>query len=661
MATSIQSAWWVRHLVEKHTYHWEVELNGVRQDAFLTYALKRPSDRYRRILAVEVSQPERVRAWLDDDCYNALRMLHELFRQKRRTGLGKTGAAKAMALEIYRGQLDMPYLDVAVHKFGAVPIYLVPGTSVSLELFGGQRECSIGIFVSGGEIDSRELDSESDSSRPVNALELVRSLSIHPDLQFIRYLEDVGEYTHDLHTRHNWSYVFRYGRKMEELLKASVFSKIDTVLRNAAPRTVRKPNEVRLALREEAERYLTGYSGLLCKYSTARVLYLFLLNHLYRAVGMKDKCDYYGSQCQNGWKQFFPSVEDREVFCDGDTELGHLYAIWQAWHSTDAEAELAALQRDTQNAAHWVRRLTEFACFASRIKQVNLEPEATKVFFSSRQVESMRQLRQQVAASFERQFAGWAALLYVESTIPGFAFADQIPLQVWLSDALIAVYSQREELKKRDWVSYEVGLAKEFKLPCMIVTESTVTHDDVFRRFSNENTGAATQWLFDELIPPLPESLKERVNFLERPLIDKVHEAGRKKCETLLKGFLRNFFTPEHRRIISQIHLACLEPWSVGLPSPGSVGGVLISDLAHILSMNEKKLRTALREITGNERALSFPSLGAEIPPVVVNQSTRCHGNLLAAMEVLRPDLVGREGGKYELKEQLVQIMKTLL
>jgi hypothetical protein len=660
----IKPVWSVWHS-GGHTYRWAVEFNGATEYAFLTYGLLRPRDWYRRILAVEVQQPERIKAWLNDEDYKSVNLLENLLLEKRKTGLGKTGAAKALALDIHEGKLNLPRVDVAVHKYGAVPVYLIPEATVSLKIFGQQRDCGIGIFISGRERKSAEEDQEDHRGRPVNSLELLRSLRIRPDLTFIRYMEDVGEYAHDLRTRRNWSYVFRYGRKMEELLNASVGSKVKTVLRYAAPKNMRG-SEILLAAQDEARRYLADYRVPLYKYSAARAIYLFTLNHLYRAVGMKDKCDHYDCEYQDGWRKFFFSVAERHECLDTDPELGALDAVWKAWHAADAEQELALLQRDSRSLVHWLQRLVDFACFTSHLHHLKTDPGTTKVFFSSRHIESMSQTREEVAKLFNRHLPDQAALLYVESLRPGFPFADQIPPQIWLSDALFSVYSPRtdSDLKDRDWVSHEVALAKSFRLPCMIVRESTVTLEEIYARLCKEKVDQAEHPVNTETVPALPDDSSERMRFLEPHLLETGRQGAKKKCETLLSGFLINFFTKEHVWIIARTHLACFEPGIFRLQGEENteIGWIRIPELASILGMKAGSLFDALGEICGKERALSFATSGVEIPPLVMNpEKTHCKGNLLAAMEVLRPDLIGYEKGEVELQNHLVQIMKSLV
>jgi len=614
---------------------------------------------------VEVRQLESIKAWFNDEDYKSANLLESLLLAKRETGLGKTGAAKALALEIHEGKLNLPRVDVAVHKYGAVPIYLIPDATVALEIFAQQRDCRIGIFVSGRERKSSEEDLEDHRGRPVNSLELLRSLRIRPDLTFIRYMEDVGEYAHDLRTRRNWSYIFRYGRKMEESLNASVGSKIKTVLRYAVPKSTRG-SEILLAAQDEARRYLADYGGLLYKYSAARAIYLFILNHLYRAVGMKDKCDHYDSEYQDGWRKFFVSVADRHESLDTDAELGALDSVWKAWHAADAEQELAVLQKDSRSVAHWLQRLVDFACFTSHLHHLKTDPGTTKVFFSSRHIESMSQTREEVARLFNRRLPDQAALLYVQSIRPGFPFADQIPPQIWLSDALFSIYSPRtdSDFKDRDWVSHEVALAKRFRLPCMIVREGTVTLEEIYDRLCREKVDQIDHPVNTETVPVLPDNSSERMRFLEPHLLETARQGAKKKCETLLSGFLLNFFTKEHVWIIARTHLVCFGPGTFRLQGEDNTrfGGIRIPELASILGKKAGSLLGALGEICGKERALSFAASGIEIPPLVMNpEKTHCKGNLLAAMEVLCPDLIGYEKGELELQNHLVQIMKSLV
>jgi hypothetical protein len=579
--------------------------------------------------------------------------------------MGKTGAAKALALDIHEGNLDILNVDVAVHTYGAVPIYLVPRSAVSLEIFGQRRDCEVGIFVSGRDTESLKIASDEGLREPINSLFLVRSLRIRPDLTFIRYMEDVGEYVYDLRTKRNWTAVFRYGRKIEDLLNASVKSKILTVLNHATVRGARSSSEVGIAIHAESHKYLQEYSALLYKFSTARIIYLFVLNHMYRAVGMKDKCAHYDEEYRESWREFFRSNTELGDVRESDPEIAALAAVWNCWHSSNPQQALAWFHKQSGSLAHWLQRLVDFAYFASTIVELNTNRDAIKLFFSSRHVPTMKQTRQEVDKLFRGRFGGRASVLYVESEQPSFSFRDQIAPQIWLSDVVLSVYSPKLDSAATDrcWVSYELVLARGFQLPDMVVRESSVTLEEIQRRLSVESPALASELINGETITALPDEPSARVRFLEPYLFDKVREATMKKCETLIRGFLQNFFTKEQIYVISRVHLFCLDPvWPFRNKNGNVAYWIEIGDLSDALKMNARSMRKVLSDISQSERALSFGASGVTIPPLVIDLAgKRCRGNLLAAMELLRPDLSGAKNGEEELRNSLIGIMKTLL
>jgi hypothetical protein len=664
-----QREWSVRHTERHHTYHWTVECNGARRDGFLTYLLKRPTGDFRRTLGVAVDRVESIRSWLTSDDYGSLQSLENSILLKRKMGLGRSGSAKAVVLDIFHDRIQPPNpeVDIAVHKFGAVPIYVMPGVSVPLEIFGQQQHCQIGIYVDAPEVETLQEDSQRGyRGRPVNSLELLRTLRIRPDLTFSRYLEDVGEYTYKLLTMRNWSYVFRYGRKIEDLLDGSLDSKIETVLRYAKPTDSLRHTGIEAAIRDEAREYRDDFARMLCKYSMSRTLYLFILNHLYRAVGKKDECDLYGKQYLDSWKLFFSSLDDRKILSQTDQEARDLDAIWGAWHTTDRETELAGLRNDSRPIGHWLPRLIDFAHFTSRILSLKTNPETTKLFFSHRHTEDMKHLRQEVSKDLFRHFAGKVELLHVESRRSGFPFAEQVPPQIWLSDALVAVYSDRPQAGPQDdedWVSREIALAQRFKLPLRIVREKFVVLSEISKRLEREGFSQAANLVTGTLIPELPEDLKERIQVLGPDLVETAQNAIKKKCQTLLVGFLLSIHSDMHVRIICEAHLASVEPSRFGLAinENQNIHWIRTFDLAKILKVRRQSLLKALRAILKKDRALSFPNVGAEIPPLVMYRGTEsCRGNLLSAMEILRSDLSGRMDAERELRDHLTLIMEQV-
>jgi hypothetical protein len=111
--------------------------------------------------------------------------------------------------------------------------------------------------------------------------------------------------------------------------------------------------------------------------------------------------------------------------------------------------------------------------------------------------------------------------------------------------------------------------------------------------------------------------------------------------------------------------LAQLEPANGGsqIIEVSESGAARIADMARKLNgMRESQLIAELDKINKRDRALSFGVYGVEIQPVVIDKGRKyCHGNLLAAMELLRPDLVGHPGGEAELRNHLLQIMRRLV
>jgi hypothetical protein len=655
-----RTVWTTRHHPHQHRFHWEVEYRGACKPAFLTYVLLQPEDRYRRTLAVEVRQSDFVQDWLKGSALETVRELEQLIRKKRSKGLRRTGAAKAVAIDIFKGNVSLPNVDIAVHKFGAVPVYVIPDSTSRVTIFDQDRDCRVGIFVSG----SAPVADADRKLGPVNALELLRSLEIRPDLTFLRYLEDVGEYAADLQSSGNWASLFRLGRKIEEVLGASVASKIDNAVllyAHSLP-TDGEDSAVRNAARVEASAVLARDREMLWKFSSARILYLLVLNQLYRSIGMLDECDRFSQEYEDNWKNYFDSIEQRELARESDGALADLHLVWTALNAADAVEQLSQLQREPQDRRRWLNRLIDFASFACRIARLQLDAASTKVFLASRHTDKMRGIRRDASSVLDEHFQEQAQILFVESNQAGFPFADELEPKIWLSDALLACYSSRrtqtsELFPDRDWVSYEVDRARRYGLPIAMFKDNSISLAEIQQALEQESPQSAVL-AQKNVVLNLPESTPDRRRLLEQHLVTTVEKAAARKCNVLLTGFLKNFFSPPHQWLIAKIHLLQIEP-QIDLNWHGVTqdGWKSVARLAAALEVGERYLALQLKKIRANRRGLFNPTSGVEVPVLLIDRhATQCQGNLLSAIEILRPDL-----DQQHLKASLAAIMRAFL
>jgi hypothetical protein len=149
---------------------------------------------------------------------------------------------------------------------------------------------------------------------------------------------------------------------------------------------------------------------------------------------------------------------------------------------------------------------------------------------------------------------------------------------------------------------------------------------------------------------------------LDSLLRESVRKAATVKSETLIKGFLENFFTPQQLWIVANVHQIQLEielRYLAANKSPNS-GWQSVSRFAEELKVPVERLEAELRKLKRSRRGLRVARV--EVPPLVLHDDVaRCRGNLLSAVQVLRPDLVAQVDGETQMRNHLASILKPFL
>lgn len=172
---------------EESAYSYRIRQSGLDVNAYLTYDVPNTSDQ-RSILLVNRSN-----AFISDVHRAEYNRLIERIRESS----GHITGMKNIVNRLVEGEFaKLPNVRVAVHRYGPVPVYVLPESYV-IKNMGTSLKVQIGVYP----------DLVSQISRPSvnlnlpflsNTSEFVRSLSVGLGLMFRRYLEDVGEGMFDI-------------------------------------------------------------------------------------------------------------------------------------------------------------------------------------------------------------------------------------------------------------------------------------------------------------------------------------------------------------------------------------------------------------------------------------------------------------------------------
>src|SRR5262249_51826919 len=131
-----------------HAFSFGVQENisGFRDTGFLTYDLRSPEADRRTLLLVTKQRRRDLSNVLNAHAHNFLELEKEI-KQAEALGQRAIEIAKSLVNEIHRGQLNyIPEASVAVHRFGPVPVFIVPEFEQSIVLYGRERTCRIAFY-----------------------------------------------------------------------------------------------------------------------------------------------------------------------------------------------------------------------------------------------------------------------------------------------------------------------------------------------------------------------------------------------------------------------------------------------------------------------------------------------------------------------------------
>ncbi len=628
---------------EESAYRYNIRLDDLDFSAYLTYEVPRVSDD-RTLLLVNVEY-----AFINDDHKEE----YNRFIERIRESAGRFTGAKNIVNRLAEKEFNkLPNVRIAVHKFGPVPVYVLP-QEYQINNLGRMISAKIAVYPdvksqTGSRKSAVNLNLPFLSTRT----EFVRSLNIGLGLMFLRYLEDVAESMFDIEFHLNLAGVFERAKEIETELGESIKTKLDA----AIPTTDSffKPNNDhdRLvnALFEKEKDWL-----FMARY--ARQYALFFLNELYSHIAMDSRSEEYFEGFRGIQQQF-----------DGLLGEGHYAGFRERLRAVATLSKTIRAYRDQRydeidqidltNEPLWTRRFVQFGRFIASLNRVKVNATAGRIFISHHNdVPVTELLNSQIQDFIKTEFGDRVHVLSVRETAAGAEFKEPIRSSIWMSDMVKGIVPQHtlpvggDQVKDYQWIAREVEYALLLGKRVIYLVEKDL--DDKAIRSDLKRTefslipddARVPTWLPARLLNSFTEKIhpsftidhmgatKDDLDPKLKPIIKEVAEfAIERRHQDILVGFHQQF--PEAiRRTLRHIQE------TVPYPSKATKKALALK-LHNQYPSNYGTEKSAARAITKAWDLSRKRTLSIDGKPVALMRLNKGHysGNLRYILTKLRPE-----------------------
>lgn len=431
-----EQAWTIRKPPRNlHSFSFLLEGTGISaRNARLTYDLIADQQHLRTLLMFTKSRRSQTLSTVLGSANDELERLEERVRYYEGLGRKAVETAKALVNDIYSGSLgDLPNVSVAVHKYGPVPVFVVPDFETPLSLFNNERLARIAIYPA-MRSDHNPGSYVSGVSNPFQKLQ---SYKIQLETMLKRYLEDAGEYCFDIEQHSNLQDFLGNAKKMETVLSESISSKYHDIRK---PPT-NFPN--RSLILKESRELKDHYAHSLIQARMARLFLLYALNRLYSVVGLRSKAPYYLGKL-DGLQEASDAAFWAGSFSEARAALPAVKLIGNALRKLRAGDVVEPLSAEETKNALWLRRTIEFAHFTSLVNEKadfrgcgELKPH---VFLSHHfTVGTSLALKGAVEDILEKDSRTATELIVVREEEVGKRIRESVRAGIWLSEAVAPI------------------------------------------------------------------------------------------------------------------------------------------------------------------------------------------------------------------------------
>lgn len=635
------------------SFDYRIRAGGIEHHAYLTYEL--PGNADERSILMFTSSPALIRE--NPREYDGL---VDLMRQTA----GRFSRVKNVVNRLAEHEFpNLPNVRIAVHRFGPVPVYLLPGR---YEVAHGGEILKVRI----GVYPSIRSPARKQKEQPLPFLntktEFVRSLALGLGTIFTRYLEDVGEAMFDIEHYSGLANVFSRARGIEVTLAESIKTKLQVAV--PLPESYRHPQtEHEQTVKELFERehnwlFIASY---------AKQFALYYLNELYRLIGLESRSSEYLEGFGRIQEQFdallgFGYAKSAREHLSGITTLSR---AMRAYIDYDND-KLWEMELEVETK--WVRRFVQFLRFVAALNVENRNPTAGRILISSshRDVPVTRILRTQIIDYLEQHYGDRMEVLNILNGARGVRFTDRITTSIWLSDTVVEMIPKDVgnvsdgEDQPDLWMAREAAYGMVLGKRIFYLLEQGVDKDRIGAAMKRGfEPGGLVR--FPARVPQsLPERLIEDFNWSVMPTFaETVWRYDPSTVDPDLQQFVRSAadyaLIKRHRDILTGLYSMFPEHARETLvdiqevvPYPKSATKAALARRLH--ARHRARYRTekaAAKAIVGAWRLSSARSLlidGKRMTLMTLHREKRYSGNLQPILKRLRPDFMKDEIQRWE-------------
>jgi hypothetical protein len=640
---------------EQNRYYYRIRVDDGDQSAYLTYELPRISEN-RTILLMTASK-----ALIPPGELPEYERLVERIKESARRFSGAKNIVNRLAEKEFA---NLPNVRIAVHKYGPVPVLLLPET-YTIHHVGNEIEVQIGLYPN---IKGSTSTKNTNYRLPFLSTkgEFVRSLNIGLGVMFRRYLEDVAEGMYDIKHHLSLAGIFDRAKEMETTLSQSIKTKLDV----ATPtlETFQHPQtDDERAVRELFE----SQSDWIFTARYARQFALYFLNELYRVIGLESRGEYY----LNGFKDI--QVQFDQLLGAGFSRnareqlplVAMLVRCLRAYEDDDYEA---LREIDVSNEPTWLRRFVQFSRFIATLHQQRLVPTAGRIFISfHHDVPVAEALMHQIADYIKTNFRNRVEVLSVKEKAAGVKFKSPIRARIWLSDTVSEIIPQNPEEISRGKVKDYLWIAREAEYSLLLgkrviyLVESGADEAKVLADLKKierqdgliPSTARVPEWLQEKLLESFTEHTRAKFSlkttestqeYLDASVREVIHDEAERAIEKrhrdILVGFHKQFPLAARR---TMKHIQETVPYPDKLRK-GPLSRKMASRYRDYADEASAKKAIAKVWTLAKERALVID--GKPMHLIKMLDGQRYSGNLREILAGLRPDLSRDEIKVWEAK-----------
>ena len=440
---------------DESCFEYEVIVDDISLSGFLTYEFFPQKSTYRNLLILSESNVL---------ISNEIKHNYGFFKETLKSNInrGKFIGIKSVVNQIVDGSLCIDDVKIAIHKFGPVPVYILPGIH-SLTFKGKEVNVFLGVYPC---LPNRNTNK---NNRKLYATptfinskqEYLECLDLGLGFLFKRYFEDIAEDMVDIENHLSNTKVFERAKAIEMTLAGSIKQKIDTVMPSLAEweKYINKDyfycsqiKECEIFEKTADWLYLASYS---------RIFSLYFINELYKHIGLSSQSNKYLDRFKS-MEDVFKKLLGEENLHLVKQNLNQYNDLSKALHFY-INKQYIDLQNLKNNTKTWTDQIIDFAKFVSLLNEYNIFNSRGRIFISyHHNVFKTKIVKNQIENYIKEIFDDNIEILYCNSRKTRRDFIKEIKGKIWLADIVEGIFpadtteiSHLQQEKDYIWIAME--------------------------------------------------------------------------------------------------------------------------------------------------------------------------------------------------------------